>query len=114
VSACRWSVVNDVVHCLTTDIHSLRHFTDEPRMKHGCIDRSLSIIISMKYTNISFLVTVYKTVRPMLSCLSCLSVTLVYCGQMVRCIKMKLGTGVGLSPSHIVLDGDQPPPLQKW
>jgi len=44
--------------------------------------------------------------------LSCLSVTLVYCGQTVWWIKMNLGVQVGLSPGHIVLDGDpaQPPP----
>ena len=38
-------------------------------------------------------------------CLSCpvLSVTLVYCGQTVGQIKMKLGTQVGLVPGHIVL-----------
>ena len=42
---------------------------------------------------------------PVLSvCLSCLSVTLVYCGKMVGWIKIKLGMGVGLNPSHIVLD----------
>ena len=55
--------------------------------------------------------TVCKTVRPKLSdrCLSCLSVmsvTLVYCGQTVGCIRTNLGTEVGLSPGHIVLDGD--------
>ena len=52
-------------------------------------------------------------VRPMLSvrCLSvclCLSVTLVYCGQTVGWIKMKLGVEVGLG--HIVLHGDPVPP----
>ena len=36
----------------------------------------------------------------------CLSVTLVYCGQTVGWIKMKLGTVVGLGLSQIVLDGD--------
>jgi len=38
-----------------------------------------------------------------LSCpvLSCLSVTLVYCGQTVGWIKMKLGVQVGLGPGHI-------------
>jgi len=41
-----------------------------------------------------------------LSCLSVLSVTLVYCGQTVGWIKMKLGKQVGLGPDHIVLDGD--------
>jgi len=40
-------------------------------------------------------------------CLSvCLSVTLVYCGQTVGWIKMKLGMQVGLGYGHIVLDGD--------
>ena len=55
-----------------------------------------------------------QTVRPILwdRCLSCLSVTLVYCGQTVGWIKMPLGTEVGLDPGHIVLDGD-PVPTQK-
>jgi len=70
-----------------------------------------------------FLATVCKTVRPMLSdrCLSCLSVslsvclsvTLVYCGQTVGWIKMKLDTEVGLGLGHIVLDGAPAFPLQK-
>jgi len=43
----------------------------------------------------------------------CLSVTLVYCGQTVERIKMKLGMQVGLGPGHIVLGGDPaPPPLK--
>ena len=37
--------------------------------------------------------------------------TLVYCGQMVGRIKMKLGTQVGLGPGHIVLDADPQPPI---
>jgi len=36
----------------------------------------------------------------------------VYCGQMAGCIKMALGTEVGIAPGHIVLDGD-PAPLHK-
>jgi len=36
-----------------------------------------------------------------------MSVTLVYCGQTVGWIKMKLGMRVGLGPGHVVLDGDQ-------
>jgi len=43
-------------------------------------------------------------------CLSVLSVTLVYCGQTVGRIKMKLGVRVGLGPGHIVLNGDPGPP----
>jgi len=52
---------------------------------------------------------------PLSVCLSCpvLSVTLVYCGQMVGWIKVKLGLQVGLSPGHIVLDGDPAPPPKK-
>jgi len=41
-----------------------------------------------------------------LSCLSVLSVTLVYCGQTVGWIKIPRATEVGLGPGHIVLDGD--------
>jgi len=55
-----------------------------------------------------FWATVFKMVRHNLSewCLSDLSVTLVYCGQTAPSIKMKLGTELGLGPSHIVLDGN--------
>jgi len=43
---------------------------------------------------------------------SVLSVTFVYCDQMVAWIKMKLGMQVGLVPGHIVLDGDPAFPLK--
>ena len=46
-------------------------------------------------------------------CLSVLSVTLVYCGQTVRQIMMKLGMQVGLGPGHTMLDGDPAPLPQK-
>jgi len=47
-------------------------------------------------------------------CLSCLPVTLVmYCGQRVGWMKMKLGTQIGLGPGHIVLDGHPAPPPQR-
>jgi len=42
-------------------------------------------------------------------CRSVLSITLVYCGQTVGRIKLKLGMHVGLGPGHIVLDRDQVP-----
>jgi len=45
--------------------------------------------------------------------LSVLSVTLVYCGQTVERIKMKLGTQEDFGPGHIVLDGDPAPPPPK-
>ena len=41
-----------------------------------------------------------------------LSVTLVYCGQTVGRIKMKLGTEVGLDAGDIVLDEDPVPSSQ--
>ena len=43
-------------------------------------------------------------------CLSCLSVTLVYCGEKVGWIKMPLGKEVGLGPGDIVLNGNPAPP----
>jgi len=46
----------------------------------------------------------YRTV--VLSVLSVLGVTLVYCGQTVGWMKMKRGMEVGFGPGHIVLDGD--------
>jgi len=68
----------------------------------------------------NFWATVSKTVRlmlsdrcPVLSYPVCLSVTLVYCGQTVGWIKMKLGMEVGLSPGHIALDGDPAPPPKR-
>ena len=48
-------------------------------------------------------------VGPLSICLSRLSVTFVYCSQMVGWINMPLGTEVGLGPGHIVLDGDRAP-----
>ena len=65
------------------------------------------------YRLYNFWATVCQTVRPILSdrCLSvCLSVMLVYCGQTVWWIKMKLGTQVGLGPGHFLLDGNSDPP----
>jgi len=63
----------------------------------------------MPYKYLRFLATVFKTVRPMLPdrcpvlsvCPVSLSVTLVYCGQTVGWIKVKLGMQVGLGPGHI-------------
>jgi len=46
-------------------------------------------------------------------CRVCLSGTLVYCGQTVGRIKMKLGMQVGLGPGRIVLHGNPPPPPQR-
>jgi len=48
----------------------------------------------------------YRTVV----CPACLTVTLVYCGQTVGWINIKLGMEIGLGPGHILLDGDTAPP----
>jgi len=76
-------------------------FTSSHRIFQCCFD-------------VDFWAIVCETVRPMLSgrCLSVLSVT-VYCGQPVGWIEIKLDVEVGLSPGHIVLDGDPVPPPQK-
>jgi len=74
---------------------------------------------SMTQISRHFWATVCKTVRTMLSdrclsvCLSCLSVTLVYCGQPVGRIKMKLSMLVGLGPGYIVLNRDLAPLPQR-
>jgi len=57
-----------------------------------------------------FLKWLTYAIAPLSVCLSYLSVTLVYCGQTVSWIKMKLGIEVGLGPSQIVLDGYPAPP----
>jgi len=46
----------------------------------------------------------------------CLPVMLVYCGQTVGRINMKLGMQVGLGPGHIVLGGEWKPSSHypKW
>jgi len=41
------------------------------------------------------------TITPLSVCLPCLSETLVYCGQMVGWIKMKLRMEVGLGPATL-------------
>jgi len=50
-------------------------------------------------------------IRLLSVCLVCpvLSITLVYCGQTVGWIKMKLGMHVGLGPGHLELGGDPAP-----
>jgi len=50
------------------------------------------------------------SVCPTCPLLSILSVTLVYYGQVVGWIKMKLGIQAGLGTGHTVLDGDAAPP----
>jgi len=70
----------------------------------------------------NFWATVCKTVRisyRTVVCLSCpvlsvcLSMTLVYCGQTVGWIKMKLGIQVGLGPGHIAIDEDSTPLVER-
>jgi len=51
--------------------------------------------------------------RQRMSCLSSLSLTLVYCNQTLEWIKTPLATEVGLGPGDTVLDGDPPPPRKR-
>ena len=85
--------------------------------KPNLLRSDLENLGSWTETESSIWATICKTVRAMLSyrCLSCpvLSVTLVYCGQKVEWIKMKLGMQVGLGPGHTVLNGDPTPPSLK-
>jgi len=61
-----------------------------------------SIAASRGKNGSPYAITLCYAVR--LFVLSCLSLTLVYCGQTVGWIKMKLGMQVGLGPGHIVLE----------
>ena len=90
--------------------------TDSAALWAGHYILPLWFLMAAQQSNCGFRATVYKTVSPIcyrwvvLSvCLSCLSVPLVYCGQTVGRMKMKLSTQVGLSPRHIVLEGDPAP-----
>jgi len=74
----------------------------------GCCDIIKAHIVDFWPTVCKTVCLCYQTtVLPV-----CLSVRLVYCGQTVRPIKMKLGTQVGLGPGHTVLYGD-PGPLTR-
>jgi len=66
-----------------------------------CVNGSVDLLVGRPF--VKRFVLCYRTVV-----LSVLSVTLVYCSQMIGRIKMNLGMGVGLGPGHIVLD---PSPL---
>ena len=57
----------------------------------------------------NFSATVTSNGSPYAILTSCLSVTMVYYGQMVGWIGMPLGTEIGLGPGDIVLDGDPAP-----
>ena len=64
-----------------------------------CYNRYFCEIHDFGRTFVKRFALCYQTV----ACLSlCLSVTLVYCGQTVGWIKMKIGMQVALGPGHIV------------
>jgi len=95
---------NESIHCFRKNITNLSCYNFDKRES----------VLSDRLLNGS--PTVCKPVRPMISdplsvlsvSLSVLSVTLVYCGQTVEQIKMKLGMQVDLD--HNALDGDPVPP----
>jgi len=77
-------------------------------MKTGCRKRRLNMAFVFGRPFVKQFALCYRSVF----CLSGLSVTLVYCGQTVDGIQMKLRVQVGLGPGHIVFDGDPSPPPQ--
>jgi len=81
-----------------------------PLLHRAAIKNVPHLPSSYESTRQTFWETVCKTVCPRPICyrtvMSVLSVTLVYCGQTIGWIKMKLGTEIGLEPGHIVLDGN--------
>jgi len=85
--------------------------TDARYVCNSYVTSSVIVLCNrLSWLTVSFWATVCKTVRPMLLdrcpvCLSRLSVTLVYCGQVVGWIKIKLGIQVGLGPGHMALHG---------
>jgi len=101
-NACRWRLQDDATLSVTQSLSIISHSTHRSNTVRTYTHSTR--IIRVWYHSWA---TVCKTVRPMLSdrCLSCLSVTLVYCGQTLGRLKMKLGTQVGLGPCHIVLNG---------
>ena len=66
----------------------------------------------LTFANIGNWVTILKQFTLCYQTIVCLSLTLMYCGQTVGWIKVKLGTEVDLGPGHIMLDGD-PAPLSE-
>jgi len=72
------------------------------------LDQAATRAICLRYMQLTF--TAYHfwaTVWPLSICCVCpvLSVKLVYCGQTIEWIKVKLGMQVGLDPGNVALDG---------
>jgi len=74
--------------------------------------RCLKVIASQRWD--VFLRHGVLLVRCLSVCLSVLSVTLVYCGQTVAWMKMKLGMQIVLGRGQIVLDRAPAPPPLIW
>jgi len=113
--ACGWLDLFSTVGKFVRYVELVFTFTQVTKWCH-----SISLT-TWKIWNIRFWATVTSNGSPYamrpLSCQSCLpvclSVTLVYCGQMVGWIKMLLRMEVGLGPGHIVLHGDPAPPTER-
>jgi len=86
---------------------SYTSYADEVSRYSECLSAGGQSLIFGR-TFVKWFTVCYQTV-----CLSVLSVMLVYCGQTVGWIKMKLGRAVSLGLGHIVLDGDPALPLEK-
>ena len=114
VVACRWHYTLETVLVMYLDWHMISQ-----SLHLFCavsVQTESSVIVVFGRPFVKRFVLCYRTVvyPVLLVCLSiCLSVTLLYCGQRVGRIQMKLSKQVGLGPGHIVLDGDPGPPLPK-
>jgi len=96
--------VHNVLYCRQSRI--------EPQPQVTCIENFVRfgyVVFRRPFVK-RFVYAIQTVVCPVLSVLC---ETLVYCGQTVEWIKMKLGMQVGLGPGHIVLDRDPTPPPEK-
>jgi len=85
----------------------------DPRQQLTCVENFTPLYMWMWFIGRPFVKPFALCYRSVVCLSVCLSVTLVYCGQTVGRIKMKLDTQVGLGPGHIVLNGDPGPPSPK-
>jgi len=87
-------------------------FTSNPCHRHTNIHKNKAMKLYQLHQNSNSTIFGPPFVKRFDLCygsLSCLSVTLVYCGQTVGWMKMPLGTEIGLGPRDIVRWGSSSP-----
>ena len=77
--------------------------SDRTDRQTGLIGRTVLQTVAQKRFAVCYQTVVCPVLSVYLSCLSVLSETLVYCGQTVGWIKMKLGMQASLGPGHSLL-----------